>query len=137
MTVYRSLDEVSEIYKPMKNFQSEYVIDASDIKENQIRRFQFIHYPKGGGYFDWHEHPRYPVNYGLILNLSKKGFNFDEEATEIERNNGERICVEDVSDIDDLILFRYDLRYRVAPCNPHDDLVFDSNGRWTAIMPIF
>ena len=37
-----------------------------------MRRFQFIHYPKGGGFFDWHEHPRYPVNYGMILNRVKR-----------------------------------------------------------------
>jgi len=41
------------------------------------------------------------------------------------------------SDIGDLILFKYDSKHRVAPCNPKDDLVFDVNGRSTAIMPIY
>jgi len=89
------------------------------------------------GFFDWHSHPRFPVNYGLILNLSEKCVNLNEGATEIIRNNGDKICVEDFSDIGDLILFKFDLKHRVAPCNPKDDMVFDVNGRWTALMPIY
>ena len=132
----KKFDDVSLIFKKMKDFQSSYVINEADIKLNQRHRLQFIHYPKGGGWFDWHQHPRYPVNYGLILNLTERGKNFDIGSTEIELENGDVISVEDIANIGDLILFRYDLRHRVSPCNPYDDLVFDANGRWTAILPI-
>lgn len=131
-------NDFEQIFKPMNKFQTEYVLSSHHpISENEFRRPRLIHYPKGGGFFDWHAHPRYPVNYGLILNLSENGINFDEGATEFLRNNGERICVEDFTDIGDLILFKYDQKHRVAPCNPKDDLIFDINGRWTAVMPIY
>ena len=125
------------LFDLLSKFQNKYVLNTQTIEENKVRRLQLIHYPKGGGFFDWHSHPRYPVNYGLILNLSEKGTNFNEGATEILRNNEEKICVEEFSDIVDLILFKFDLRHRVAPCNPKDDMVFDVNGRWTAVMPIY
>ena len=130
-------EEFFSVYEPMVKLQNEYVIDTPSIPKNQMRRLQIIHYPKGGAFFDWHQHPRYPVNYGLILNLSKKGINFDKGATEILRHNNDIICVEDITDIGDLILFKYDLIHRVAPCDPNDDLIFDRNGRWTAVLPIY
>lgn len=129
--------EIIHIFSKMQEFQDKFIVNEKNIKKDQSRRFQIIHYPKGGGYFDWHEHPRYPVNYGLILNLSEKGVNFEEGATEIITDEGEKVTVEKISNIGDLILFRYDLKHRVAPCDSDDDLVFDKNGRWTAIMPIF
>ena len=79
----------------------------------------------------------------LFSLLEKKGYKiskyFDEgaTATEIIDTKGNIVCVEDFSNIGDLILFKYDLRHRVAPCNPKDDLVFNTNGRWTAIIPIY
>lgn len=111
-------------------------IHQEDLK-NQKRRFQIIHYLIGGGFFDWHMHPRFPVNFGMILNLSQKNINFTSGGTEIKELNGKIIKVEDHSDIGDLILFRYDLEHRVSPCDPSEDLTFDQHGRWTAIMPIY
>ncbi|WP_346897296.1 hypothetical protein [uncultured Roseibium sp.] len=127
---------IESLFKEMVAFQSKFVTDEKRIA-SATRRIQIIHYPRGGGFFDWHQHPRYPVNYGLILNLSKKGKNFDVGATEIVSSGEQVLKVEDYSDIGDLILFRYDLKHRVAPCNPEDDLCFDTNGRWTAILPIY
>ena len=72
----------------------------------------------------------------MILNLSERKNNFDVGATEILSTDGTKICVENFCDIGDLILFKYDLKHRVSPCNPYDDLTFDINGRWTAILPI-
>lgn len=129
--------ETIHIFSEMQEFQNKFLVNEKNIRKDQSRKFQIIHYPKGGGFFDWHEHPRYPVNYGLILNLSEKGVNFEEGATEIITDEGEKIAVEKISNIGDLILFRYDLKHRVAPCDLDDDLVFDKNGRWTAVMPIF
>lgn len=131
------LDCISKLFDKMKSFQQKYVVQYTHGQNNMIRRCQLIHYPRGGGFFDWHQHPRYPVNYGLILNLSRKGVNFNSGATQIKRDTGEVICIEDFTDIGDLVLFKYDLEHRVAPCDPEDDLTFDNNGRWTAIMPIY
>jgi hypothetical protein len=127
---------IENLFREMISFQSRFVIDESRIVSEK-KRIQIIHYPRGGGFFDWHTHPRFPVNYGLILNLSKKGRNFDEGATEIVSSRNQLMQVENYSDIGDLILFRYDLKHRVAPCDPDADLCFDVNGRWTAILPIY
>ena len=56
--------------------------------------------------------------------------------TEIKVNRKEIIKVDKYADIGDLILFRYDLPHRVAPCDPREDLIFSSKGRWTAILPL-
>ena len=106
------------------------------INDKVQRRPQLLHYPVGGGFFDWHTHPRFPNNYGLILNLSKKGRDFNAGQTEVKIENGEIIKVEDYADIGDLILFRYDLLHRVSPCDSDRDLVFSEGGRWTAILPL-
>ena len=128
---------IYRLFSLIEDFQSAFISKDISIEKGQKKRHQIIHYPKGGGFFDWHEHPRYPVNYGLICNLSEKGKDFDEGATEIIDSKGNIVCVENFSNIGDLILFKYDLRHRVAPCNPKDDLVFNTNGRWTAIIPIY
>lgn len=127
-----------DLFLKMIDFQKRFIAnDKSWDPETQKKRMQIIHYPQGGGFFDWHLHPRLPVNYGLILNLSAQGENFDAGATEIVTSSGKIVKVEDYCNIGDLILFKYDLKHRVAPCDPDKDLCFDSNGRWTAILPIY
>ncbi len=44
-------------------------------------RPQIIHYPCGGGYFDYHVHPFEPQRVGLILNLSRFGCDYDAGGT--------------------------------------------------------
>ena len=96
-----------------------------------------IHYPIGGGFIQWHSHPRFPNNYGLILNLTQKGEHFDKGGfTEIVSTDGEVIKLEEHCNAGDLVLFKYDLKHRVAPCDSDKDLTFAANGRWTAILPI-
>ncbi len=129
--------EASELFSLLEEFQMRFVVDEADLSESAERRFQLLHYPRGGGFFGWHEHPRFPVNYGLILNLTEQGSNFDQGATEFEREDGSVISAEDVSTVGDLVLFRFDMRHRVSACDPGADLVFDTNGRWTAVVPIF
>ncbi len=126
------------VFDQMLTFQRACIIDTKKLNEdNKIVRPQIIHYPTGGGFFDWHEHPRLPTNYGMILNLSKHGRDFNVGATEVVTGNGDVVKLEDHVDIGDLILFKYDLKHRVAPCDPDEDLVFNAQGRWTAILPIY
>ena len=49
----------------------------------------------------------------------------------------EALSVEDHLHDRMLILFRYDLKHRVAPCDPAKQLTFDTNGKWSAILPIY
>ena len=126
---------VKDFFARLEDFQKKYTVPDSDIPKNFKRFWQIIHYPRGGGFFDWHEHPRYPVNYGLIVNLSEKNREFNTGQTEF-KIDGTIIKVDDYADVGDLILFRFDLEHRVAPCDPEEDLLFSSNGRWTAVLPV-
>ena len=129
--------DISEpLFTKMHSFQKIYLGCGEYINENVKIRPQIIHYPPGGGWFDWHSHPRKPTNYGLIVNLSKKHRDFNIGQTEIVGDDGELIKVDDYADIGDLILFRYDLLHRVAPCDPEKDLTFSLDGRWTAVLPL-
>ena len=125
-----------EIFNNMKKFQNKYLNLQQNINSDFKRRPQIIHYPVGGGFFDWHNHRRFPNNYGLILNLSKKKREFNSGQTEIKLDDNQILKVDDHADIGDLILFRYDLPHRVAPCDPEKDLEFSANGRSTAVLPI-
>jgi hypothetical protein len=98
-------------------------------------RPQVINYPRGGGYFDWHTHPRFPTDYGLILNLSRKGANFDHGQTEFEVD-GEVLQLDNVADGGDMAMFRFDLPHRVAPVDPSVPLEWNAHGRWTAVLPV-
>ena len=124
------------VFNKMAEFQDEYLELGSHINSDIQRRPQILHYPVGGGFFDWHTHPRFPNNYGLILNLSKKDRDFKQGQTEVILDNKKVIKLDDYTDIGDLILFRYDLTHRVAPCDPEEDLVFSDKGRWTAVLPL-
>ncbi len=124
------------IFNKMAEFQDKYLEFGRHINSNIKRRPQILHYPIGGGFFDWHSHKRFPNNYGLILNLSKKDRDFQQGQTEVILENKKVIKLDDYTDIGDLILFRYDLAHRVAPCDPKEDLVFSDKGRWTAVLPL-
>ena len=102
-------------------------------KKKIISKFQVIHYPRGGGFLDWHSHPRYPTNYGLIITLSEKGRNFKEGVTKFKINN-KLINLEKYSvSAGDLILFRFDLNHSISKVDPKENLTFDKNGRWTLV----
>jgi len=92
-----------------------------------------IHYPIGGGFFDWHLHDRYPTNYGMIVNLSSKGIDYNKGSNHFKIGNKEINLQKFKIGIGDLIMFRYDLNHSVSEIDPVKDLTFNSGGRWTLI----
>lgn len=94
-----------------------------------------MHYPAGGGYFDWHEHPLLPQKIGLIAGMSEIGADFQSGATEFRTPFG---IVNTMAhhDIGDVCLFRYDLAHRVTPIDPGRERLWDGAGRWTLVMPL-
>lgn len=102
-----------------------------------FRKVQVIHYPRGGGFFEKHHHPRYPTNYGLIITLSEKKRDFKKGVTNflVKKKN---INLEKYNlTRGDLILFRFDLPHHISPCDPDMDLTFDVKGRWTMVLPVY
>lgn len=105
-------------------------------KKKLYQKVQVIHYPKGGGFFDKHYHPRYPTNYGIIITLSEKYNDFKEGVTNFVINK-KNISLEKFNvSRGDLILFRYDIPHFISPVDPNENLKFDKKGRWTLILPV-
>lgn len=95
-------------------------------------RPQFIHYPSGGGYFDWHEHPFLPQKVGLILSLSEKGVDFNTGGTMFKVDD-KTTSIESEHQIGDIAIFRYDIIHRISPIDEDSNSVnfFHSKGKWS------
>lgn len=101
-------------------------------------RPQIFQYPMGGGMFAAHSHPLEPQKIGMILGFSKRNRDFQEGGTGFESPDGKIIDTSEDHDIGDIILFRYDLKHWVTPCDINDPLNPRSkSGRWTAVIPIY
>ena len=105
--------------------------------ENQIfsLRPQIIHYPVGGGWFDWHCHQLKPQYFGLILNLSKKGKDYEAGSTKF-RIGLKEISIDHIHDQGALAFFRYDLEHCVEHIKPLTTELNWNLGRWSAVMPL-
>jgi hypothetical protein len=101
-------------------------------------RPQIIHYPCGAGKFDYHTHPFEPQKIGLILNMSKKGVDYDNGGTSFFYKSKE-ISLNDCHDIGDIALFRYDLLHSVenVSLNSTHFEQTEIKGKWSAILPLF
>lgn len=109
------------------------------LKNNKkiYRKVQVIHYPKGGGFFDKHQHPRFPTNYGMIITLTQKYKDFNEGVTNFVINK-KNISLEKFNlTKGDLILFRFDIPHFISPVDPDNNLKFDKKGRWTLVLPVY
>ena len=121
-------NNIQEIFGPMFDKWKE--LSNNDIKwEDKRVRPQIIHYPKGGGFFGRHSHPRHPQEYGLVLNLTDGPgtmFHFDDGDYQVQAKAG------------DLTIFRYDIPHSVPMIDPGSPLEFHRpTGRWTAILPVY
>ena len=118
--------------KILASFHNKIIINNSNKKIN--RRVAVMHYPCGGGFFDWHKHNRYPSNYAIIVTLTKKGKNFKKGDANFKI--GKKIIDLEKFNISigDLILFRYDLLHSISSVDPNKNMTFDKNGRWSLVM---
>lgn len=101
-------------------------------------RPQIFQYPVGGGMFSTHIHPLEPQKIGIILGLSKRGRDFNDGGAGFETPDGTLVDTSSTQDIGDIVLFRYDLKHWVTPCDIHSPLDDNkNNGRWSAVLPIY
>jgi len=122
-----------------KNYLSllDIICDKPLLKSKKMKiNPKIIHYPLGGGHFDWHIHNRYPQNYGKILNLSKQNTDFKKGSTLFKIKN-KIISFEKITKQGDLVLFKYNLPHMVSKVDHNSDLIFNLKGRWTLVMPIY
>ena len=138
INIYHKLfpnDSISNFIKKYVSLQTEISGDSLLNKNIKINP-KIIQYPRGGGFFDWHIHKRYPQNYGLILNLSKKNNDYESGTTKF-RIKKKIISFEKIMDQGDLIVFKYNIPHAVSKVDKDHDLTFDNKGRWTFVMPIY
>ena len=98
-------------------------------------RAQILHYPTGGGFFDWHRHSRLPQVYGLILNLSQPGRDYESGST-CFKLNGQHLSTNGIHDYGALMIFRYDLEHMVEQIEPSMGEPDWQRGRWSAVLPL-
>ncbi|MBO6805970.1 hypothetical protein [Thalassospira sp.] len=133
-----SLEVLKEVFDQMGEIWESLLPEfrkANPEKPGAQLRPQAIHYPKGGGFFDWHVHDIAPQGIGLIVGLSKQGRDFETGGTIFRDNTGE-VDTSDIHDIGDICLFRYDLEHAVGVVDPEYDLEWGATGRWTMVLPM-
>ncbi|WP_320665009.1 hypothetical protein [Prochlorococcus sp. MIT 1223] len=110
---------------------------------------QVIYYPQGGGYFDWHSHPKLPTNYGMCLCLSevskvnsKSREISPQEISYASMNEGQMmfrdkddiiISTDGLIDTGDLLIFDFGIDHCVSPCDVFKPLSFNGHGHWMAV----
>lgn len=126
------------IFEPLRDFQNALTGNAAGFAAGSDGRRvhpQVIQYPAGGGRFDQHVHLLEPQRIGLILGLSERGRDFSRGSTHFEIE-GKDVGTDEIHDIGDLILFRFDIPHWITPIDDEDVLDYSSNrGRWTAVLP--
>ncbi|MEO8629047.1 MAG: hypothetical protein ABI612_13235 [Betaproteobacteria bacterium] len=128
------------VFQPLRAFQNELTGNAATFERDPSGAKlhpQVIQYPSGGGLFGRHSHPLEPQRVGLILGISERGRDFEVGATHFEIE-GEDVGTDNVHDIGDLILFRFDIPHWITPVDPHVELDYNSSkGRWTLVLPYY
>jgi len=125
------LDSLAGFWMALTNRSSEFLRGLDGKSPCPIAQ----HYPAGGGWFAWHEHPLEPTRVGMILSLSEEGVDFRHGATEFKTPFG-LVSTQGFHDIGDICLFRYDLPHMVTPVDPEGEIRWDGTGRWTLILPV-
>ena len=131
-------EKLLAVYEPLLVFQNSLTQQAATFtNDSQGRRArpQLIQYPRGGGMFGRHLHALEPQRIGLILGLSQRGLDFHSGGTHFDVK-GTDISSEDVHDIGDMLLFRFDIPHWITPVDMSQPCDFSlASGRWTAVLP--
>lgn len=103
-----------------------------------VRRLSFQFYPKGIGELNKHQDP---VDHHQLtvptLTLSKKGRDFFQGGLYAEKKDGEKIYLDDMTDIGDVIYFNAQTPHGVERIDPTAEPDWVSfQGRWTLIFAV-
>jgi hypothetical protein len=126
-----------DVYVPLLEFQNTLTQHATFVNDGEGRRArpQLLQYPRGGGMFGRHLHALEPQRIGLVLAISERGQDFNSGGTHFDVK-GEDVSSEDVHDIGDLLLFRFDIPHWIAPVDMAQPCDYSlASGRWTAVLP--
>ena len=131
------------IFGKLNKFHAERIIAQvpSSCKE-YVYAPQVLHYPEGGGFFDWHTHPRKPQNYGLLLMLDDgiegntwQDLQLSGSSMAVECENT-IVSTQGIMKPGDLFVFRYDLKHCILPHMHGKDLNLTRGGAYYAVNPL-
>jgi hypothetical protein len=119
----------------MKDLQNRVAQTTFDFSMTGLR-VKVLRYPTGGGYLAEHIHPLEPQRVGLILSLSRIGYDFVEGGTTFRTPRG-LVDTNRYHDIGDVIIFRYDLAHGVKAVDPQKQIDWQSEaGKWTMLLEL-
>jgi len=125
----------------LKNLISNQAADKflkKEPEEGCTARIAFQFYPAGKGFLNRHKDP---VDYHQLtvptLTMSKKGVDFKEGGAFIEKENGEKIYTDDISDPGDVVYFNAQIVHGVDMIDPSINKDWlDFNGRWMLLVAV-
>jgi hypothetical protein len=135
---------VARVRNLLANLPSEFAIEK--IEANGLWTASRIHqYPIGGGFFDAHRdttlidisNEKRTEFYQIILVMSEKGRDFDEGGAFVDKGN-ERIILEDIFELGDIIIYDGSTQHGVEEIDPHKKLVMDqATGRLAGFVSLY
>ena len=123
--------QMRDIWQALVNPQ---VATEDETPELELRP-QVIHYPPGGGFFDWHCHALAPQRIGLIVGMSRYGRDFHSGGS-VFRTGAVQLDTSCAHDQGDICLFRYDLNHSVSAVDSERAVEWNRYGRWTMVLPL-
>jgi hypothetical protein len=95
-------------------------------------------YPRGGGYLNRHADP---VDYHQltvpIMQLSKKGDDFESGGLYVEMADGSDLILDDIAEWGDVVYFNAQCPHGVAPIDPDAAMRWhDYQGRWMLLFAV-
>jgi len=133
--------ELFRIVFQLKNLLSQLPKDkflGIEPEEGCIARLAFQFYPRGAGGLNKHADP---VDYHQLtvptMLMSTKGIEFQEGGAYLEKENGQRIILDDIADCGDVIYFNAQVPHGVETIDRGSEADWISfEGRWMALFAV-
>ncbi|MBI3591586.1 MAG: hypothetical protein HY094_09460 [Candidatus Melainabacteria bacterium] len=138
--IFNLFDLVKEVYH-VKNLISELPKNkflSSEPEDGCIARLAFQFYPRGTGAMNKHCDPLdYHQLTVPILVMSKKGEDFVKGGVYVEKTDGEKIILDDIADVGDVIYFNAQTPHGVELIDPGYEIDWTSfQGRWMLLFAV-
>jgi len=138
---YFNLFELSKEVYFLKNLISNLPADKflkSEPEDGCTSRLAVQFYPQGQGFLNKH---RDPVDHHQltvpIMIMSKKGVDFQSGGAYVEKENGEKVILDDICNIGDVIFFNAHMAHGVEKIDPETKTEWlDFKGRWMLLFAV-
>lgn len=111
---------------------------GNKVENGCVARIACQFYPKGYGKLNRHIDPvdKHQLTVPIVI-LSKKGLDFDSGGAYVEKKNGEKVILDDICSIGDVIYFSAEMPHGVLPIDPNDNIPWlEFKGRWMLLLSV-